>query len=109
MSGHERFFSPFQDCLNFVLYLVDGPNSLYRRHLTVGLQHHNELGVAQHRNVGIVGNEDELALASDPSDALDYRLVNESIVQVVLGLVDEKRAGGLQEEDREDGRALLPS
>src|SRR5258708_7339373 len=68
----DRLSASFQDRLDFVLRLVDGPRSFHRSEAAVGLEHNDPLGIAEHRDVGVVRDEDQLPLAADSANAPDH-------------------------------------
>ena len=53
-------------------------------------------------------DEDELTVLAGPRNALDDGLEDESVVEVVFGLINEERTLALNEQDGENRRALLP-
>ena len=63
--------------------------------------------VSQRRNVGIVRDEDHLPASFDLANAVDDRLEDEAVVEIVLRLIDEQRVVAVEQQDRQDGRAFL--
>jgi hypothetical protein len=66
-------------------------------------------GVAEDRNVGFVRRDEELALLLGVAQATDDTFVDEAVIQVVLGLVEDQWAVALQQREQEDRRAALAS
>ena len=54
-----------------------------------------------------MGDEDHLATALDSLQGLDDRVVHERIVEIVFGLIDQKRPFALRQQDRQDRGAPL--
>lgn len=76
--------------------------------LTVqGMQRHDELGVTVHDDVRVVGHHDDLSRLLALAQLLDQQLVDERVIEVVLGLVQDDRLGPVAEDEREECSGLL--
>ena len=60
-------------------------------------EHEHTLGIAQDGHVRVVRDEDQLAPALDLADAVDDRSVDEAVIEIVLGLVDQQRVLAVQQ------------
>lgn len=75
--------------------------------LAIGREHKHAFGFAQDGNVGIVSDEDHLATPFDSAQGTHDCVVDERVVKVVFGLVNQQGALALSQQDWEDGRAPL--
>ena len=64
---------------------------------------------ASTRDVGVVRNEDHLALFLEALYRIDHGFIDEMVVEVVFRLVDDQRILGSRQQQREESRALLPA
>ncbi len=108
LALEERLAPAFEDRLDIVLALIDGTDAPHAGIVPIGLEDKHPLGLSQHRDIRIVGDEDDLSGAAHGPERLYDCLVDECVVKVVLRLVDEERALALHEQDRQDRRAALP-
>lgn len=75
--------------------------------LTISFESHNQLSIAKDWNVRIVSTRDYLTLSFQSSKVGNDAIIHESIVQIVLGLVDHERSVRSAEQEKEQcGRAL---
>jgi hypothetical protein len=56
------------------------------------LERENQLGVAKNRDVGVVGGDDDLPVLADLGNLAHDLLVDEPVIQVIIGLVDDDLA-----------------
>ena len=61
-------------------------------------QAHDELGIPEDRNVRVVGREQELASLLLFAHPRHHPFRDETVVQIVLRLIDDERRIGLQEQ-----------
>ena len=65
-------------------------------------------GVPEDRDVRVVGREEELAPPLLLAHAWYDSFRDETVVQIVLGLIDDERRVGLQQQEQQHGGRLLP-
>jgi hypothetical protein len=61
-------------------------------------QHQDELRIARDGDIGVVGGDEELSLLLLATQGLHDLIEDELVIQVVLGLVDGREAGGRSPE-----------
>ena len=64
-------------------------------------------GVAEHRDVGVVGREDKLSAAFFIAHSGHHVIGDKAVVKVVLWLIDDQWSVGLQEQEEQNGSGLL--
>ena len=62
-----------------------------------GLEREHELCITVYNDVGIMSDYDHLAIVLRFTEALNQQLVDESIVQVIFGLIEDDRLGTITE------------
>lgn len=65
------------------------------------------LGIAKYGNIGVVGRKNELSLRLAGAQLANDMVGYEGIVEIVLGLIDDKGIRIVQQEQVKDGGALL--
>ena len=108
LPSFEQFFHEFPngDGINGT-YLIGSDSRTAALRLACWAQTDDEFGIAQNRNVRVVGGEHELSASLFFPDARHNAFGDEAVVQVVLRLIDDERCLGLQQQQQEHCRRLL--
>ena len=77
------------------------------RGLASGGKADDQLGIAEDRDVGVVGGEKELPALLLLAHARDDALGDEAVVEIVLRLIDDERRFGLEQQQEQDRGGLL--
>src|SRR5581483_4761752 len=103
----ERFSAAFQQIDDLFAAFINGTALFDDSDAAIGVHHEDELGFGEHGNIRIVRNEDHLPAFLQSLDRVHHCLENEVIVEVILGLVDDKRAVAPRQEYGQQRGALL--
>jgi hypothetical protein len=88
----ESFSTSFENSFDLFFAFVDSADLPHSCVLAIGCEHKHALGFAQYGYVGIVSDKDHLATPFDSAQGGHDRVVDERVVKVVLGLVNQQRA-----------------
>ena len=92
MAVAKRFASSLQDLDDGILHLIDVSQA--RRpgfSRPVHLHHDHLFRIPEHRDIRVVGDEDQLPFVAQVADAVNQFLGNEGVVEIVLRLIDQQR------------------
>ena len=74
----------------FRAFRIYGPTVPDNRIFALRSKRDEQLGVTEHRDIGVVCDHNDLALFFGTSEGTDKRRVNEFTIEVVLGLVNDE-------------------
>jgi hypothetical protein len=75
--------------------------------LAACLKTQDQFGIAEHRDVGIMAGEHELPPPLLLPHSWDDAFGDETVVEIVLWLIDDERGSGLVKEEQQDSGSLL--
>ena len=86
---NERCRSAFENPLDSIFAFIDRSFLRHAGVPTIRLKDEHPVGVAKHRDIWIVGYEDDLSSVFHRPQRRDHSVEYESIVEVVFRLIDE--------------------
>ncbi len=103
LTGVERSRAPFQDilCEGSDRGIIQGSNAIFEWFpvLPVTFKCDDQLGVSEHRHVGVVGTGDHLSNTLELAQVCHNAVIDESIVQIVLWLINNQRGSRGPEQE----------
>lgn len=111
-SKLKRFATTFEDCFQWTsngLIINRAKATFGRQHLSsVGSENLNELCITKYRDIGIVCGDYKLSSPLLYSKPFDDICVDEAVVQVIFGLVNNQGISAVKEDQHKNSGVSLP-